>query len=276
MLRSTTSETVTLSYNDIIFQARNRSYGAFDLRQNYRPNLTRALGIGVGLFMMGLTAPTLYGHFFKADRLDDRFVSVQTNLVKLPDPPATPSVPLPPVEETAAVNTVRNVPPVVMPEADVVEDNLPPTTDQLKNATSGTETAESTGDPEIIATPETSTPTIIERAIEIEPKNEAPFTTVEQQPEYPGGLDALRTFLSANLKYPRVATAAGVSGRIYISFIVNTDGTLTDIQVLKGIGFGCDEEAVRVVQKMPRWHPGKQSGRAVRVKYNLPISFTLE
>lgn len=76
-----------------------------------------------------------------------------------------------------------------------------------------------------------------------------------------------------DINYPRSATNAGVSGRVFVSFVVNTDGSLTDVRVLKGIGFGCDEEAVRVIGKMPHWRPGKQSGRA---KYNLPIAFALE
>ncbi|MDB5241071.1 MAG: energy transducer TonB [Spirosoma sp.] len=200
----------------------------------------------------------------------------EVTLTKLAEPPVEPPVALPPTETAPAVNTVKNLPLIVMPEADVVEENLPPTTEQLKDATSGTETAQGTGDIDIIAAPEASAPTITEKALEVETKTEAPFVTVEQQPEYPGGLDALRAFLGKNLNYPRSAASAGVSGRVYVSFVVNTDGSLTDVQVLKGIGFGCDEEAVRVMQKMPHWRPGKQADRAVRVKYNLPISFTLE
>ena len=88
MLRTTSSETVVLTYDDIIFQARNRAYGAFDIRKQYKPTLTRALGLGVGLFLLGLSAPTLYAHFFKNDALTNRFISVETEIVKLPDPPA--------------------------------------------------------------------------------------------------------------------------------------------------------------------------------------------
>ncbi len=192
------------------------------------------------------------------------------------EPPAEQPIPIPPTDPAPAVSTVRNLPPVVMPEADVVEETLPPTTDQLREATSGTETAEGTGDIAIIAPPEASQPTVREKALEVAPKTEEPFVTVEQQPVFPGGMDGLRNFLGKNLNYPRQAAAAGVSGRVYVSFVVNTDGSLTDVQVLKGIGFGCDEEARRVVSSMPRWQPGRQSGRAVRVKFNLPISFSLE
>ena len=276
MFHADAPNAVALTYDEIIFQTRNRAYGAFDLRQHYRPTLTRALGLGVGLFLIGLSAPTLYARFFPTDPFSANPVMVETELMKLKEPPAEPPVPLPPVEQAPAVNTVRNLPLVVMPEADVVETTLPPTVEELQDATSGSETAEGTGDIEVIAPPEATAPTVKEIAIGVAPKSDELFVVVEQQPEYPGGMDALRTFLTKNLNYPRSAANAGVSGRVFVSFVVNTDGSLTDVQVLKGIGFGCDEEAVRVIQKMPHWRPGKQSGRAVRVKYNLPIAFSLE
>lgn len=276
MYPSTASETVVLTYDDIIFQARNRAYGAFDLRNRYRPTLSRALGLGVGLFLSALAAPALFARLWPHESTTTNQSMSEVTLTKLAEPPAEKPIVIPPAETAPAVNTVRNLPPVVMPEADVVEETLPPTTDELKDATSGTQTAEGTGEIDIIAAPEASAPTVVEKALETETKTEAPFITVEQQPEYPGGMDALRSFLGKNLNYPRSAASAGVSGRVYVSFVVNTDGSLTDLHVLKGIGFGCDEEALRVMRKMPNWRPGKQAGRAVRVKYNLPISFTLE
>ena len=276
MYHSQASADVSLTYDDIIFQARNRAYGAFDLRQQYRPTLSRALGLGVGLFLLGLAGPALYDRVGFKTSSADKPIMTEVTLTNVKEPPTEPPVQLPPVEQLPVVNTVRNLPPVVMAEADVVEDNLPPTTEQLEVAVSGPETAEGTGDIEIISPPETKELTVKEKALEVETKTDAPFVTVEQQPEYPGGMDALRQFLSRNLNYPKLAASAGVAGRVYISFVVNTDGSLTDVQVLKGIGFGCDEEALRVIHKMPHWKPGKQSGRAVRVKYNLPVSFTLE
>ncbi len=270
------SDTTALTLDELIFANRNQAYGAFDLRQHYKPTLSRALALGVGFFVLGLLAPTLYAWINPANPLTNQAVMIETELVKIPETPAEPPVTLPPVEQAPAVNTVRNLPLVVTPEADIVEEVLPPTVDELQNATSGSQTAEGTGDVEVIAAPESSAPTVVETAVEVAPKPDEIFIRVEQQPDYPGGMDALRTFLSKNLQYPRSAASAGVSGRVFISFVVNTDGSLTDVQVLKGIGFGCDEEALRVVQKMPHWKPGKQSGRAVRVKFNLPISFTLE
>lgn len=99
------------------------------------------------------------------------------------------------------------------------------------------------------------------------------FTIVEKQPEFPGGFQALRNYLIKNVQYPPAANAAKVSGRVVVSFIVERDGHLTDPTVLKGLGFGCDEEAIRLINLMPRWTPGTQSGKPIRVKYNLPVLF---
>ena len=99
------------------------------------------------------------------------------------------------------------------------------------------------------------------------------YTVIEKQPEFPGGMDALTNYLRKNVGYPEAAVKANVAGRVFVSFIVERGGQLTDIHLLKGLGFGCDEEAMRVVQAMPRWKPGSQSGRPVRVKYNLPVQF---
>lgn len=95
----------------------------------------------------------------------------------------------------------------------------------------------------------------------------------EQQPEYPGGTKAMYEFIKENLKTPRAAKRAGISGRVFVSFFVETTGELTEVTVLKGLGFGCDDEAVRLIESMPKWKPGKREGKVVRVKYTLPISF---
>jgi len=101
------------------------------------------------------------------------------------------------------------------------------------------------------------------------------FKVVESMPGFPGGEAALYTFLANNMKYPEMAKAAGISGKVYITFVVETDGSITDVKILRGIGGGCDEEAVRVIQSMPSWTPGKQRNMPVRVQYVLDIKFTL-
>jgi TonB family protein len=105
--------------------------------------------------------------------------------------------------------------------------------------------------------------------------NDEIFTSVEQQAEFPGGPRAFGAFLQRNLRYPAAAQRANVGGKVYVQFVVNTDGTIEDLEVLKSVGFGCDEEAIRVVKAVPRWTPGKLSGRAVRSRFTQPITFVL-
>jgi TonB family protein len=101
------------------------------------------------------------------------------------------------------------------------------------------------------------------------------FTSVEQPAEFPGGPRAFGAFLQRNLRYPAAAQRANVGGKVYVQFVVNTDGTIEDLEVLKSVGFGCDEEAMRIIKAVPRWTPGKQSGRIVRSRFTQPITFVL-
>ena len=103
--------------------------------------------------------------------------------------------------------------------------------------------------------------------------SEKVFGHVEQQPEYPGGTKAMYKFINANLHIPAEAKEAGISGRVFTAFYIETTGEITQVTVLKGLGFGCDEEAVRMIESMPKWKPGKVYSKPVRVKYNLPVSF---
>ncbi len=109
----------------------------------------------------------------------------------------------------------------------------------------------------------------------VAPANEV-YTVVEKQPSYPGGTDGYRDFLLANIKYPEEAVKKGVTGTVYVTFVVQKDGSIANVKVLRGIGTGCDEEAVRVVRLMPKWNPGEQKGKPVDVQYNLPIKFILD
>ncbi len=102
------------------------------------------------------------------------------------------------------------------------------------------------------------------------------FMVVEQMPAFPGGMGALMTYLATHIKYPPLAKESGIQGRVFINFVVEPDGSIDHVKVLRGIGGGCDEEAVRVVKSMPKWIPGKQRGKPVRVSFNLPVKFTLE
>lgn len=111
---------------------------------------------------------------------------------------------------------------------------------------------------------------------EEEIKEEEIFQIVEENPEFPGGQTALHKFLFENIKYPVIANESGIQGMVYVTFVVEKDGSITDVRVLRGIGGGCDEEAVRVVKTMPKWKVGKQRGKPVRVQFNLPVRFVLQ
>ncbi|MBQ5680800.1 MAG: energy transducer TonB [Bacteroidaceae bacterium] len=105
--------------------------------------------------------------------------------------------------------------------------------------------------------------------------NQKVFDTVEQMPEYPGGMQAMIEFLQTNMKYPEDAAKQKVEGRVMVQFVVETDGSVSDVHVAKQVFPSLDAEAVRVVQAMPKWTPGKEKGRVVRVKYLLPIVFRM-
>ena len=102
------------------------------------------------------------------------------------------------------------------------------------------------------------------------------YMIVEQMPEFPGGDKELYQFIADNLKYPAEAKEKGIKGRVFVNFIVEPDGSVSDIRVLRGIGGGCDEEAVRIVESMPKFKPGMQNGEAVRVSYTVPVNFKLQ
>jgi protein TonB len=166
--------------------------------------------------------------------------------------------------------TVKFTPPVIKKDEEVKEEEKPPPQEELKDKAAGLETVK--GDPNAID------PGIVDPG----PGTvEAPqiFTYVEQMPEFPGGIDAIHEFLYKNINYPDIAKESNIQGRVTVRFVVNEEGTMSDFSVSKGIGGGCDEEAIRVLKKMgssTKWKPGKQNGRAVKVYYTLPITFKLE
>ena len=95
-------------------------------------------------------------------------------------------------------------------------------------------------------------------------------------PSFPGGEQKLLEYVAKNTKYPQIARESGIQGRVFIGFVVETDGSISNVKVLRGIGGGCDEEAVRVIKSLPKWKPGKQRGKAVRVSYQIPVNFKLQ
>ena len=267
-----------MTLDDIVFENRNKAYGAYDLRTVYRPTLTKSMLIGGAIFVLAMLSPALISLIPKEE--EEQFMQ-EIDLMKMPPPPIDPNEPPPPPPppiEVPKVATIKFLPPEVKKDEEVPEETPPPVVEELEKAVVADKTQE--GDEnaqEAIVAPEETAPVKEEvKVVEAAPVEEQIFQVVEQNPEFPGGMAALGQYLGKNLKYPAAASRANVSGRVFLTFVVNTDGSIQDIQVLKGLGFGCDEEAQRVVKGMPKWKPGKQSGRNVRVKYNLPISFVLE
>jgi TonB family protein len=110
----------------------------------------------------------------------------------------------------------------------------------------------------------------------VQPDKNGVYILVEEQPQYTGGDDARIKFLQENIKYPEEAKKAGIQGKVFVTFVIQADGAVTDVKILRGIGGGCDEEAWRVVKMMPNWIPGKEKGKNVAVQFNLPINFKLD
>jgi protein TonB len=187
--------------------------------------------------------------------------SVETEILNAPKEDLPPPPPPPPPPEAMAEKVKFTVPKVV---EDTVETGLA-TQDDLSMK----------GNVEAPPEEEIKIEEPKEQVIQQEAPKEI-FTVVEEQPGYPGGDEARIKFLQENIKYPEEAKELGVQGKVFVTFVVEVDGSITDVRVLRGIGAGCDEEAVRVVKSMPRWVPGKQRGQPVRVQFNLPIKFTLQ
>lgn len=131
------------------------------------------------------------------------------------------------------------------------------------------------GDPDIRLVPATDEPAMIDAAQPPEPDSNQVRTVVEEMPQFPGGMAALAEYLRQHIRYPEEAREMKVSGKVFLGFVVEKDGGISEVVLLRRIGHGCDEEALRVVKTMPAWKPGQQGGKPVRVRYTLPVRFNL-
>jgi protein TonB len=251
-------------FDEIVFEHRNKEYGAYELRKRYNKHMNTAFIIAISVFVISVSIPAIMD-FLDTLAPIEADTNVELTLVDAPPldkdvpPPPPPPDPPPPVQET-----IKFTPPVVTEEP-IDEKDIPPPQDEIKVQV-GTETKEGTGDIEL--------PTEGEGKEEVEAPQQI-FTIVEQMPEFPGGEEKLFEYLGKNIKYPSMARENGITGTVYVTFVVEGNGEISDVKKLRGIGGGCDEEAMRVVKAMPSWKAGKQNGKSVRVQYNLPIKFTL-
>lgn len=263
---------------DVVFSGRNKEYGAYKLRKENARTSVRALIIASLLFALAIAMPTIINKL-------EGFIPKATPKVKVEDvvltpPPAVdmtkPPPPPPPTVEPPKpkVSQVRFPPPVVKPDNQVQEKD-PPTVKELEVKDPGPK--EQKGDPnaDIRIDEPVGNSDIKQQVVEEDPNAVVSFAAVEKLPAFPGGEAAFGNYLSKNIRYPPVAKENNTQGRVIVSFVVEKDGSLTDIKVLRDIGGGCGAEAIRVLTKSPHWTPGIQNGKKVRVAYTMPINFTL-
>lgn len=265
---------------DIIFDNRNKEYGAYELRKNYSKRVRNALSIVVTGILVAVAIPLLAS-------LNDKDVKI--TLPEIPftpidfptDPPIDPIVP--PVEPPTThvdvdIKVIDNSPPEIVLTVDADEDKKLHSQDELSNNNLGTDEHEGeTGIPDDKITPPITGGTgPIENEVETTIETIYDVPNVEQMPEYPGGEDELSRFLSENIKYPEKARIDGTQGRVVVGFVVNKNGEIDELKLKRTIGDGCDEEAMRVIKKMPKWKPAKFNGKPVSVYFDLPIFFSLE
>ncbi|GGG46427.1 TonB family protein [Hymenobacter sp. 5516J-16] len=272
------SQLAKASLDDIVFEGRNKAYGAYVIRRVYGKHVTRAVLIAVALFALMIAFP-LVARMMKKDEVVEDEKMLKVNVLEAPPldatkppppPPPPPDAPPPPPPK---LSTIKFVPPVVKKDEEVQKQEEIPDQEELKDKVVANETVKgNTDNPADLAGLEPGEGTkAVEEVVETKP-----YTYVEQMPVFPGGQEALLQYIAKNIKYPAMALRNQVEGRVFIKFVVGPDGAVTNAEVQKGIGAGCDEESLRVIKNLPRFTPGKQNGRAVSVYYTVPVTFAIK
>jgi len=258
---------------DVVFAKKNKSYGAYELRQTSGSNTTKSLFIASSIFILLFLAPKIYALI--AGMVPEPPQEKFTEVVMQEPPPINPDVKTPPPVEPPPPkqDQIKFPPPIVKPDNEV-RDEEPPKAEDLKKADPGQKTIE--GDPTadiVQIAPAGEGP---KQAAVVEDNTVYSFVAMENPPTYPGGMGKFYEFLGNNIKYPPMAAENNIQGNVFVSFTVEKDGSLTDIKIDRKLGYGTDEEAIRVLKLAKRWNPGMQNGKPVRVKYNIPIKFSLQ
>ena len=257
---------------DVIFAGRNKAYGAYELRKENSNTTSKAVLIGGALFIVLVSLPLIIRYISGILPEEKKFQETEVVLAAPPPIDEKELLPPPPEPTKPKVDQVKFPPPVVVP-AEQVRDEDPPTVEELKVADPGPKDVE--GDPN--AEIKIDEPAGNAEAAVTEDNSIRDFASVEVLPEFPGGgQSAFGKYIQKNFKYSPMAREQGVSGKVIMSFVVEKDGSLTDIKVLRDLGLGTGEEAVRVLKNSPHWKPGIQNGRPVRVAYTLPIALALQ
>ena len=265
---------------DLVFEGRNQAYGAYKLRKGTTKRNIIAIIAVIVLLIIGFVILTVK-NIVDEQRAKVAITQV-TELTALNQPKKKAEVKQKKVEVIPekvverVKSSIKFTAPIIKKDEEVKPEDEIKTQDQLNESKTAIGTFDVKGNDdangevlkakELIAQPEP-------------PKHEEEskvFDIVEQMPSFPGGPAALMKFLSENIKYPVVAQENGVQGRVVVAFVVERDGSITDVHIARGVDPSLDKEAVRVVKSMPKWTPGKQNGSAVRVKFNVPVAFRLQ
>lgn len=269
------------TYLDVIFDGRNKAYGSYELRISYAKRMKRA-GVFISLFCLFFYAYSVWANRTKIVPLTLPTNNIDTIAFINPtlDIPKTPP-PMPPaMANKTNVNTIKLLEPDIVENNQLKEENKMLDQEDMKKAVSGPITLH--GD-------DISNTSFDQN----NSKGKGPFGDdiiehnnnekigskiekfVEQMPEFDGGEEKLREFLHNNLQYPQAAFSNNQQGKVFVRFVVNEDGRVSNIEAFRGFGYGSEQEASRVVAAMPRWKPGKNNGKAVKVWIQLPIVFKL-
>ncbi|MDQ0640085.1 protein TonB [Pedobacter sp. W3I1] len=266
---------------DLVFANRNKNYGAYDLRSKSSSIMTRALFVSGSLFVLLCFSPLIYAKLFPKEEVPveiARPVDLTDVIHQM-----KPKTPEPEKKiEPAKADPVK-VKTIALPSQVVVVNKTelppPPTVDDIKLAVISTKTQDGVIAPNATLSDNKGngdgSGTAKDGAENGDPNAVLTIGGVDEYPEFNGGAKAWSKYMERNLRYPSRAQEEGAGGKVFVSFVVEKDGSITDVSVVKGIGFGCDEEAIKVIKKSPLWKPGKNKGIPVRVRYNMAINFQM-
>jgi periplasmic protein TonB len=249
-------------FDDIVFETRNKEYGAYRLRKRYSRNVTIAMLIGI--FIIGTAIITPYINAKASEnrgKRAERQVEIKMENLDQPNEQVAPPPP-PPPPPSDVVQQQRYVPPQVVDSIKPEEVKQLMTADQAQSEVTNKEVVE------VVQT--------VKEEVQETEKEEEPFVVVEEMPMFPGGDPELLKYIAEHTQYPEVAKENNIQGRVIVRFCVTAKGGVSQVSVLKSVDPELDKEAIRVVNTLPAFKPGKQGGKAVPVWYMVPITFTLK
>lgn len=268
------------SWVDLVFEGKNQEYGAYVLRKETgKRNVKALMWVIIGIAAIFAIA---YANLAIQNAMKQN-VSVETDvelskLAQKKEAKVERKEPIKVEMEQKVVEKVKSSVKFTAPE--IKKDDEVQPEDELKSQDDLSKTNTAIGAFDVKGNDEAEGEVLKAKEVVVDekPKEEETkvFDVVEQMPQFPGGPNALFEYLSKNIKYPVVAEENGIQGRVIVTFVVERDGSITDVKVAKSVDPSLDKEAMRVVKSMPHWIPGKQNGSAVRVKYTVPVTFRLQ